>query len=323
MKKNDIITSSLTHSEQDRFIHVFGHRNPDSDSICSALVTADWLNHRGIPAKPFRLGDLTPETRYILNTAGVNAPDLLREDLTGKKVWLVDFTEVEQGPDSLVTSDIVGIIDHHRLGTLITKNPPDVWVRAVGCSATVLLHILTIENPMPLTAAQATLLLGAILSDTVALCAPTTTIQDRVAVDTLRKIIDIDYNDFVDGLITAKTDVTEQSAEQLLNRDAKNYQLHDFSILLSQIEVRDMADISPLLASLQQELERTKQATGKDAIVLMVTDIAQQNSILYFSDNKIFGPRTVSLPGMTSRKKQILPWLTDNLCLRDSMVQER
>lgn len=321
MKKN-YITSSSVSSEQNRLTHVFGHRNPDSDSICSALVTADWLNYQGTPAQPFRLGELTPETRYILNTAGVSQPDLLNKNLTDQRVWLVDFTDVEQGPDSLQASDVIGIIDHHRLGTLITKNPPDVWIRAVGCTATVILQILTVENPMPLSAAQATLLLGAILSDTVALSAPTTTAQDREAVETLRKVANINYDDFVSGLLAAKTDVTGQSATQLINRDAKNYQIHDFSILLSQIEVRDMADIAPLLSSLQTELERTKHVAGLDMAVLMVTDITQQNSILYFSDNPIFGTRQVSLIGMTSRKKQVLPWLTDRLCTINLMGQE-
>lgn len=167
-------------------LYVFGHKNPDSDSICSALVVADWLNHLGKPAVAFRLGDLTPETRYILAAAGVQAPALLKGDLRDRKVWLVDFTDIEQGPASLLDSDVVGVIDHHRLGTLVTRNPPDVWVRAVGCCATVILQILTTEKPMPLNAAQATLLLGAILSDTVALSAPTTTEQDRLAVTRLR-----------------------------------------------------------------------------------------------------------------------------------------
>lgn len=105
-------------------LYVFGHKNPDSDSICSALVVADWLNHLGKPAVAFRLGELTPETRYILAAAGVQAPPLLKGDLRDRKVWLVDFTDVEQGPASLPDSDVVGVIDHHRLGTLITRNPP-------------------------------------------------------------------------------------------------------------------------------------------------------------------------------------------------------
>ncbi|MGQ1802861.1 DHH family phosphoesterase [Serratia marcescens] len=291
-------------------LYVFGHKNPDSDSICSALVVADWLNHLGKPAVAFRLGELTPETRYILAAAGVQTPALLKGDLRDRKVWLVDFTDVEQGPASLPDSDVVGVIDHHRLGTLITRNPPDVWIRAVGCCATVILSILTSDTPMPLSSAQATLLLGAILSDTVALSAPTTTEQDRVAVARLCAISHVDYDAFTAGLLAAKTDLSGQSAPQLLHRDAKNYRIHSVSLLLSQIEVRAMSDIDPLLPALQQALEQVKQEAGLEMAALLVTDITRHRSTLYFSSNRVLAIRQVSLPGMTSRKKEVLPWLT-------------
>ncbi|BEM09168.1 inorganic pyrophosphatase [Serratia marcescens] len=291
-------------------LYVFGHKNPDSDSICSALVVADWLNHLGKPAVAFRLGELTPETRYILAAAGVQAPPLLKGDLRDRKVWLVDFTDVEQGPASLPDSDVVGVIDHHRLGTLITRNPPDVWIRAVGCCATVILQILAAERPMPLSSAQATLLLGAILSDTVALSAPTTTEQDRLAAERLGAISHVDYDAFTAGLLAAKTDLSGQSAAQLLHRDAKNYLIHSVSLLLSQIEVRTMSDIDPLLPALQQALEHTKQEAGLEMAALLVTDITCRRSTLYFSPNRVLDIRQVSLPGMTSRKKEVLPWLT-------------
>ncbi|MGP2683204.1 DHHA2 domain-containing protein [Serratia marcescens] len=274
-------------------LYVFGHKNPDSDSICSALVVADWLNHLGKPA-----------------AAGVQAPPLLKGDLRDRKVWLIDFTDVEQGPASLPDSDVVGVIDHHRLGTLITRNPPDVWVRAVGCCATVILQILAAERPMPLSSAQATLLLGAILSDTVALSAPTTTELDRLAVSRLRAISHVDYDAFTAGLLAAKTDLSGLSAAQLLQRDAKNYRIHSVSLLLSQIEVRAMSDIDPLLPALQQALEHAKQEAGLAMAALLVTDITCRRSTLYFSPNRVLDIRQVSLPGMTSRKKEVLPWLT-------------
>lgn len=304
-------------SAQESIIHVFGHRNPDSDTTCSALVVADWLNYTARPARPFRLGELTPETRYILQVAGVAQPDLLADDLTNKKVWLVDFTDVEQGPLTLPDSDVIGIIDHHRVGTIVTKNPPDVWIRAVGCCATVILTILTTESPMPLSAAQAILLLGAILSDTVALSGPTTTPRDRESVAILRDIAGVDYDAFVAGLLAAKTSLEGQSAAQLLHRDAKNYQIHGVSLLLAQIEVRDMSDINPHLPGLKQEMERARREMGLEMVVLMLTNITHRHSILYFSPNDLIRSHQVSLPGMTSRKKEILPWLTDRLASPD------
>jgi manganese-dependent inorganic pyrophosphatase len=163
---------------------------------------------------------------------------------------------------------------------------------------------------MPLSSAQATLLLGAILSDTVALSAPTTTEQDRVAVARLCAISHVDYDAFTAGLLAAKTDLSGQSAPQLLHRDAKNYRIHSVSLLLSQIEVRAMSDIDPLLPALQQALDQAKQEAGLEMAALLVTDITRHRSTLYFSSNRVLAIRQVSLPGMTSRKKEVLPWLT-------------
>jgi manganese-dependent inorganic pyrophosphatase len=189
--------------QRDNPIYVFGHRNPDSDAICSALVVADWLNYTGRPATPWRLGDITRKP-VISSTLRVFHNRFTHRDLTDKTVWLVDFTDAEQGPSSLMDSNVIGIIDHHRIGTLVTRNPPDVWVRAVGCCGTVILSILMHDIPMPLTAAQAVLLMGAILSDTVALTGPTTTTQDQESVAVLREIAGIDYDQFVTGLLEPK-----------------------------------------------------------------------------------------------------------------------
>ncbi|CVB05381.1 Probable manganese-dependent inorganic pyrophosphatase [Serratia marcescens] len=294
-------------------IRVFGHLNPDSDSICSALVTADWLQHIGKHATPFRLGDITPETAFILQQAGVEPPPLLNEDLSGKQVWLVDFTDAEQGPPSLAFSNIVGIIDHHRLGTVITQNPPDVWIRAVGCSATVLWQILTLEYQQPISPSQATLMLGAILSDTVALTSPTTTAHDRTAVKALSVISPLTYDTFVKGLLYAKTDIAGLTPDQLLMKDAKRYQINGKSILLSQIEVAGMSATDAVLPDLLVALTKECQSCHLDLAMLAVTDIFQKNSTLYFSENNALDLTCLSLPGVISRKKDILPWLTGAL----------
>lgn len=171
---------------------------------------------------------------------------------------------------------------------------------------------------MPLSAAQATLLLGAILSDTVALSGPTTTARDREAVAMLREIAGVDYDAFVAGLLAAKTSLAGQSAAQLLHRDAKNYRIHGVALLLAQIEVRDMTDISPHLSGLKQEMARARLDMGLEMVVLMLTDIIHHHSVLYFTPNSLIPSQQVSLPGMTSRKKEILPWLTERLAAADA-----
>lgn len=240
-------------------------------------------------------------------------PPLLNEDLSGKQVWLVDFTDAEQGPPSLAFSNIVGIIDHHRLGTVITQNPPDVWIRAVGCSATVLWQILTLEYQQPISPSQATLMLGAILSDTVALTSPTTTAHDRTAVKALSVISPLTYDTFVKGLLYAKTDIAGLTPDQLLMKDAKRYQINGKSILLSQIEVAGMSATDAVLPDLLVALTKECQSCHLDLAMLAVTDIFQKNSTLYFSENNALDLTCLSLPGVISRKKDILPWLTGAL----------
>ncbi|EGQ5302340.1 MULTISPECIES: manganese-dependent inorganic pyrophosphatase [Enterobacterales] len=294
-------------------IYVFGHQNPDSDSICSALVTADWLTMLGKSATPFRQGEITPETAFILQQAGVAPPRLLDEDLSEKQVWLVDFTDAEQGPPSLALSNIVGIIDHHRLGTVMTQNPPDVWIRAVGCCATILWQILSCENQLSISTSQATLMLGAIVSDTVALSSPTTTVHDIAAVKALIPISKLNYDHFVKGLLAAKTDIRGQSPHTLLMKDAKRYQINGLSVLLSQIEVATMSEVDSVLSDLLTALEEECQSGGIDIAAFAVTDIFQKNSTLYFSENNALSFVSLSLPGVISRKKDILPWLTSAL----------
>lgn len=294
-------------------IYVFGHQNPDSDSICSALVTADWLTMLGKSATPFRLGEIAPETAFILQQAGVAPPRLLDENLSGKQVWLVDFTDAEQGPPSLALSNIVGIIDHHRLGTVMTQNPPDIWIRAVGCCATILWHILSCENQLSISTSQATLMLGAIVSDTVALSSPTTTVHDIAAVKALIPISKLNYDHFVKGLLAAKTDIRGLNPHTLLMKDAKCYQINGLSVLLSQIEVASMSEVDSVLSDLLTSLEEECQSGGIDIAAFAVTDIFQKNSTLYFSENNALSLVSLSLPGIISRKKDILPWLTSAL----------
>lgn len=294
-------------------IYVFGHQNPDSDSICSAIVTADWLNSQGKLATPFRLGEITPETAFILQQADAVQPELLNIALNEKTVWLVDFTDAEQGPPSLAFSNIIGIIDHHRLGTVMTQNPPDVWIRSVGCCATIIWQILTLENKQTISASQATLMLGAILSDTVNLTSSTTTVYDIAAVKSLSAICQLNYDEFVQGLLAAKTDIHGLSPDYLLMKDAKRYQINGFSVLISQIELASMSAIDAILPEVLAELTKQNQLGNFDVTVLVVTDIFKQNSTLYFSQDNRFHFSSVSLLGFISRKKDILPWLTGTI----------
>lgn len=151
-------------------ILVVGHKNPDSDSICSALVAAELLKARGLEAKAVRQGEINRETQHILNVAGVEQPEL-RTSVAGEQVWLVDYTDLAQAPDDLNQAEILGIVDHHRLGDVMTVNPLEAWIWPVGCTSTILFNLFKMENA-EITRPLALLMISAILSDTVGFASP-------------------------------------------------------------------------------------------------------------------------------------------------------
>lgn len=295
-------------------IHVIGHLNPDSDAICSAYMTACWLQMRGLPATAWRLGEPNRETRFIFEQAGLDMPPLLTLPLTGLDVWLVDFTEPSQGPETLQSSNVVGIIDHHRLGGLMTRLPPEVWIKPVGRSATLLWQLMTPQHRAQVTSAQAQLLLGALLSDTVTLRSPTTTDDDRQAVAELTEQAGVTLSAFSEGLLSAKTSVEGLTASALLQKDIKRFTLHGLQVSVAQIELYSLDQVSGVLEALRGEMAEYATRSGADLVALMLTDINAGHSQLWFAgSHQPALSQPVTVEGMLSRKKQMLPWLEKHL----------
>ncbi len=290
-------------------ISVFGHINPDSDSICSAIVTADWLSFQGKDAIAYRLGEVNPETQFLLNEAQIDTPPLLEGSVKGKDVWMVDFSDLEQGPEGLVQSHVLGLIDHHRLGNLTTAEPLDVWIKYVGCCATIVFDLAFHQSGYQLSASHATLLLGAILSDTVGFQSPTTTEKDKDAAQHLALIAGVDLAEFTIKLLRAKTDISGLSPARLLVKDEKKFVIADQHIGLSQIELANFADITSLLPDLLTEMEARVKQESLDFYVLMTTSLSTSQSQLYFSANNPISTDPILMDNVISRKKQVLPWL--------------
>ncbi|KLV67230.1 manganese-dependent inorganic pyrophosphatase [Citrobacter murliniae] len=295
-------------------IHVIGHLNPDSDAICTATMTARWLTLRGQQATAWRAGEANRETQFIFKHAGLALPELLTFPLTDQDVWLVDFTEPAQGPDSLPESNVVGIIDHHRLGGLITRLPPEVWVKPVGSSATLLWQLMADDVRSQLSPAEAILLLGAVLSDTVTLRSPTTTPDDRLAVEALTHKAGIDLEAFSCDLLSAKTSVEGMSARQLLNKDIKTFKIHGHQVCVAQLELYSLDQVDAVLDELRQEMIRYAEENHAALVVLMLTDINLGDTSLWFAGTELSDvPQPCKVEGMLSRKKQMLPWLEKHL----------
>lgn len=294
-------------------IHVFGHINPDSDAICTAVVTAHWLTGHGMDARAWRLGEANRETHFIFDTVGLTLPPRLDIPLQNERVWLVDFTEPAQGPDDLLRSNVVGIIDHHRLGGLITQLPPEVHIRPVGSSATLLWLLMDAEARRTLPPTLAVLLLGALLSDTVNLRSPTTTEDDIRSATELGVLSGVNRRAFARDLLTAKTDVSGLSAQLLLDRDLKAFVIAGTDVRIAQIEVSSLSQVAPVMNDLLTALAYLADQSGAGLAVLMLTDIRSRFSTLYFAGRERVNAASCSVPGMISRKKQLLPWLEFHL----------
>ncbi|GAA5187747.1 manganese-dependent inorganic pyrophosphatase [Ferrimonas gelatinilytica] len=294
-------------------IHVFGHLSPDSDSICSAVLAAHWLNARGFDAQGFRPGDASRETRFIFEQAGLALPPLLDKPLKEESVYLVDFCEQEQGPADLVDARLVGLVDHHRMGTLQSRGPLEAWMMPLGSTASVLFELYQIHK-VELSQPLAVLMLGALLSDTVGLKSPTTTARDRELVDLLGPIAGLDVERFTAELLVAKTDLAGMGVDALLDKDVKSFEFGGKSLTVAQLELADFSQTEAVEAEMASTLEARVAASGLDVAVLMLTNIRSEQTRLI-----VAGPAATLLrdakqgelvfENCLSRKKQMLPWL--------------
>lgn len=299
-------------------IFVVGHKNPDSDSICGALVAAELLKARGLEATPVRQGDINRETQHILATAGVDQPEL-RTSVAGEKVWLVDYTDLAQAPDDINQAEILGIVDHHRLGDVMTVNPLEAWIWPVGCTCTILFNLFKMENA-PITRPLAILMMSAILSDTVGFASPTCTPKDKEAVLALAEIADVeDLDAFIKALLIAKTDIEGLSAAQLVEKDLKAYPFNGRDVVVGQVELATLEQVDGMIDAIQADLVRRCEEEGLAFAAVMLTDITTaQTRLLYTGEwaeklTKHEQDGMLMMENTLSRKKQGWPWLQAEL----------
>ncbi len=299
-------------------ILVVGHKNPDSDSICSAIVATELLKARGVEAKPIRQGEINRETQHILKTAGFDAPEL-KTSVAGEKVWLVDYSDLSQAPDDINQAEILGIVDHHRLGDVMTVNPLEAWIWPVGCTCTVLFNMFKIEN-ITITKPIATLMMSAILSDTVGFASPTCTQKDKDAVQELTSIAEVDdLDNFIKELLIAKTDIQGLTAAQLVEKDLKAYPFNERDVVVGQIELATLTQVDGMIEAIEADLIRRCEEDDLAFAAVMLTDITTaQTRLLYKGEwaSKLAKHEqngVLMMENTLSRKKQGWPWLQTEL----------
>ena len=304
-------------------ILIFGHKNPDTDSICSSIVK-EMLNRKNghDNSKAVRLGNISKETQYVLDYLGIEAPELIEKVEEGQKVIMVDHNEFCQSVEGIEEAKIIGVVDHHRIANIETSEPLYYTARPYGCTATILFQDFKGKG-FEIDKEEAILMASAIISDTLLLKSPTTTKHDVRALEELGKIAGINIEEYGLEMLKAGTDLDDFSAEELINLDAKGLEKNGIKFVIAQVNTVDI----PSVLKRQEELEKAMQneidKKGLSLFVLAITDILNSNSeIIALGDRteaveKAFDKKLENnrafLEGVVSRKKQILPDIDKNI----------
>lgn len=293
---------------------VFGHKNPDTDSICSSIALSHLKNQLGFEAKPYALGEVRKEAQYALDYFKVDAPELLK-DVKNKDVVLVDHNELAQTADGIEEANIVEIVDHHKVD-ISTDVPISIRVMPVGCTCTIVYQMYK-ENNVEVPKHIAGLLLSAILSDTLLFKSPTTTEMDKLACEELSKIAGVDMESYAMDMFKAGTSLDEYSIEEIVNMDFKEFDMSGKRVGIGQVFT---LDIDSILAKKDEFLSHI-HSTDYDMLVLAITDIIKEGSyLIYKAEDKIVSEafsvdasQGVFAEGVVSRKKQLVPNLTTTI----------
>ena len=302
---------------------IFGHKNPDTDSICSSIVKEILNKKNGCEdSKAVRLGNVNKETQYVLNYLGIEAPELIEKVEEGQKVILVDHNEFNQSVEGIEKARILGVTDHHRIANFETSEPLYYNARPYGCTSTILYKDF-IQKGIEIERKEAILMASAIISDTLLLKSPTTTEHDKKALEELAKLANIDVNEYGLEMLKAGTDLDDFSEEQLINLDAKNLEKDGTKFVIAQVNTVSIEDVLKRQEKLEETINKELEEKGLSLFVFAITDILNSNSEIIALgsrtdavekafDKKLENNRAF-LEGVVSRKKQILPLIDKNI----------
>ena len=300
---------------------VFGHKSPDTDSTGSPIVWAWYLNEiKGIPAKPVLLGEPNTEALFMLDKWNLDKPEILTDLEADTKVVIVDTNNPGELPDNINDADITGIIDHHRLvAGLETRGPIEINIQPLACTATIMYKMIGkdwAQAPRGVKAAA----LSCILSDTLEFRSPTTTQEDRAIAHDIAQDLGVDISDYAAEMFAAKSDVSSFSEAELLRMDSKAFDLDGTNLRVSVLETTSPAPLLERKDALMAEMPKMAEADGAAQVLLFIVDILKEEATLLVPNDMVkhiaeqsFGAEvtgdTVVLPGVMSRKKQIIPKL--------------
>lgn len=300
---------------------VFGHQNPDTDAITSAISFAYYLNQIGVEAEAVALGEVSDETAYALNQFNTEAPRVIETAANEvKAVALVDHNEFQQSVSDIADLDVQYVIDHHRISNFQTANPLYYRAEPVGCTNTVIYKLFKEKN-IEIPAQIAGLMLSAIISDTLLFKSPTCTQEDIETAAALAEIAGVDSSDYGLAMLKAGTNLDDLSSEDLLDLDAKSFPMADKTVRVAQVNTVDFQDVLKRQDELMALMTAENTKENYDLFVLIVTNIIDSDSTILAIGSGVakieqafnvqLDNHQTFLAGVVSRKKQVVPQLTE------------
>lgn len=302
---------------------VFGHQNPDTDTIASAIAYAYLLNQIGHESEAVALGEPNEETKFALETFEVNAPRILQTVSNEvSRVALVDHNEFQQSVADIRDVDVYSVVDHHRIANFETANPLYYRAEPVGCTATILYKIYK-ENEIVIPKHIAGLMLSAIISDTLLFKSPTSTPEDATVATALATIAGVNLSEYGLNLLKAGTNLSNKSIIELLNLDAKSFPMGDKTVRIAQVNTVDEQELLMNQSEFETAMSLENAENGYDLFVFVITNILNSNSAIVVvgepksaveqAFNVTLVNNSALLEGVVSRKKQVVPQLTEAL----------
>ncbi|MDP5276569.1 manganese-dependent inorganic pyrophosphatase [Chengkuizengella axinellae] len=302
---------------------IFGHKNPDTDTICSAIAYADLKKEIGMDAEAVRLGEVSGETQYALDQFKVEAPRQVKTVANEvNSVILVDHNEFQQSVEDIKDVRILEVIDHHRIANFETSDPLYYRAEPVGCTATIL-NKLYKEHGVAIKKEIAGLMLSAIISDSLLFKSPTCTDQDVAAAQELAEIAGVNAEEYGLNMLKAGADLSGKSINEMITLDAKEFSMGDSKVEIAQVNTVDTADVLNRQQEIEEAITQVIAEKELDLFVFAVTDILTNNSTALALGKKAsavekafnvtLNNNTAVLQGVVSRKKQVVPNLTEAL----------
>ena len=299
---------------------IFGHKSPDTDSTGSPLIWEWYLNHTGGDAKAVLLGTPNTEAAFVAERWGFAQPEVIDTLADGQDCVIVDTNNPAELPDNINAANVTAIIDHHKLvGGLETAGPIDITIRPLACTATIM-HDLMGDAAAAMPEGIKGLMLSCILSDTLEFRSPTTTDTDKSLAEALAADLGIDIPMYASDMFAAKSDVSAFSDAELLRMDSKEYAVGATKFRVSVLETTAPQMVLDRKDSIMASMTDVAAEDGVDQVLLFVVDILNEEATMLIPNDLTktvaeasFGATvtgdTVVLPGVMSRKKQIIPSL--------------